>query len=100
MRTLLVSLALALTPAVALAAVRTFKDIVDTIVRLINLAIPVIIAAGLLAFLWGIALYLAAGVDGERKENARRFMIWGVVAIFVMVTFFALAEALKRTFFG
>lgn len=48
-----------------------------------DILIPLAFVLALLFFFWGVARYiLAVGSDG--KEEGRKIMIWGVVALFVM----------------
>jgi hypothetical protein len=53
---------------------------------LINRLIPFIIALTVLIFLWGIFKFVIAGGDGEARKEAQGYIIWGVVALFVMVS--------------
>jgi hypothetical protein len=60
---------------------------VSSIGKLINTIIPLLIGAAVLVFLWGVLKYVLAGSeDPAKKTEARSFMIWGIIAIFVMVS--------------
>ncbi len=64
---------------------------------LINRLIPFIIALTVLIFLWGIFRLVMAGGDGEARKEAQGYIIWGVVALFVMVSVWGLVNILVRS---
>lgn len=66
---------------------------------LVNALVPFFIGAAVVLFLYGIAKYiLAAGDEGERGEGLK-FIIWGVVGIFVAVSIWGFVSLLQG-FFG
>ena len=64
---------------------------------LINRLIPFIIALTVLVFLYGIFRFVIAGGDGEQRKEAQGYIIWGVVALFVMVSVWGLVNILVRS---
>jgi hypothetical protein len=44
--------------------------------------IPIVFTLGLLLFFWGVVKYIWS--EGNGKEEGKKFMIWGVIALFVM----------------
>jgi hypothetical protein len=64
----------------------------ESISRIINLLLPVVIALALLFFFWGLAKFILAAGDEVDKEKGRNMMIWGIVALFVMVSVWGLIE--------
>lgn len=78
----------------------TLDETVRSIGSLVALAIPIAAALALLAFFWGLALYLFN--FGEGKEDAqkkgRNLMIYGILAIFVIVSVFGIARLLQKSF--
>ncbi|MDP2642129.1 MAG: hypothetical protein Q8P21_02475 [bacterium] len=66
---------------------RTFGDIVGIFTDLIKLAVPVIVALALLAFLWGLVKFIfRVGGDEKAINEGKSLMIWGLIALFVMVS--------------
>ena len=91
--------ALALSPLVALAATgqgagQGLAGVLGTLGNLIKIAVPIVISFAVLAFLWGLAMYLWR----EEKEQGKDMMIWGIVGLFVMVSIWGLVNLLKDTF--
>jgi fumarate reductase subunit D len=64
---------------------------------LINRLIPFIIALTVLFFLWGIFRFVMAGGDGEQRKEAQGYIIWGIIALFVMVSVWGLVNILVRS---
>jgi uncharacterized membrane protein YidH (DUF202 family) len=65
----------------------------------INAIIPIIIGLAVLVFLWGLLSYVVSK-DADRQKEARGVMIWGIIAIFVMVSVWGLVGILNQTIFG
>ena len=60
--------------------------------------ITLIIAIGLVVFLWGIVKYVTAGGDESKAKEGRDLMIYGIIALFVMVSVWGLVNILHETF--
>ena len=71
----------------------------DLIIDLINrYVIPLIIGLAVVYFLWGVLKYVTAGGAEEEKGKGRDMMIYGIIALFVMVSVWGLVGVLKGTF--
>lgn len=68
------------------------QTLMQSIGTLINMALPIVVALALLFFFWGLAKYILAAGDDEKKKEGRNIMIWGVVALFVMVSVWGLVS--------
>lgn len=66
------------------------RDILDTL-------LPLIIAAAVVYFIYGVARYVLAG-DEAAKEQAKDRIIYGIIALFVMVSVWGLVNILVNTF--
>jgi hypothetical protein len=83
-------------PMVALAAPRNLKDVIQIFIDYLGYAIPLIFSLAIVAFLWGIAQYFFS--MGEKKEEARQLALWGIIALFVMISMWGLVRILSGTF--
>ncbi len=72
------------------------SSLLDQIGDLIGAAIPIAIALGLLLFIWGLVMYI--GGSGDRKEEGKNKMIWGVLALFIMVSVWGIVAVLGQIF--
>ena len=55
-----------------------------------------IIAAAFVVFLYGIFKFISA--EGDDKQRGRELMFWGIIGIFVMISFWGLVAILQNTF--
>src|SRR3989344_2505513 len=86
-------------PLVALAQTTTsLEGVLAILARLINLAIPVLIGASVLVFIWGLFIYMTNVGDEEKQKEGKSIMIWGIIALFVMFSVFGLVNLLIGTF--
>lgn len=88
-----------LTPALVFAqgtvSTRGIEELLIAIHRVISLSIPVLISLGVLAFMWGVVLYLF----GKNKDEGKSMMLWGIIALFVMTSVWGLVGILRGTLF-
>lgn len=89
-----------LSPFIASAEVaHTLRDLVEMLVDLLNKATGVLVAAALVAFLYGAAYNMLKA--GERGGAAlRQFLVWGIIILFVMVSIWGILNLLQQTLFG
>ena len=70
----------------------------SSVQRIVDLLIPIAAALALLFFFWGLATFILAAGDEEKRKNGKQMMIWGVVALFVMAAIWGIIEWLGRLF--
>lgn len=77
----------------------TLQDILCILYGVIILIAPIIASLALIAFFWGLAMFLFK-FDGKEEEQkkGRAVMVYGVVVIFVMVSIFGIVNLLQRGF--
>jgi TRAP-type mannitol/chloroaromatic compound transport system permease small subunit len=66
------------------------REILDSIQGIVNILIPIAFALAILFFFWGIAKYIWS--SGTAKEDSKKIMIWGVIAIFVMTSIWGIVN--------
>lgn len=90
MKSLVLTVVAFLAPVFVLAQTVDFQPIetaLDDVRGIVDIAIPIAIALAVLFFFWGLAVYIlnASGDPGKREEGRTR-MIWGVIALFIIVS--------------
>ena len=86
-------LALAQTPNLTgLQAILTF------IATTVKTLIPIVFGLAIVFFFWGLVTFLRAAGDPKAQEAGRNQMIWGVIAIAVMISIYGLVAWLQSTF--
>ncbi len=69
--------------------VSQFGDIIEKV-------IPIVFAIAIIYFFWGLVVFLRAAGDPKAQEAGRNQMIWGVVAIAVMLSVYGLVYWLQQ----
>ncbi|MFA6050614.1 MAG: hypothetical protein WC761_05450 [Candidatus Paceibacterota bacterium] len=62
--------------------------------------IPVLVLVGLVTFLAGVVKFVRSGDNEESRKAGRDIMIYGIIVLFVMVSFWGFVGILSQTFFG
>ncbi len=76
-------------PILAFAAVDTSKGaakILKVIGDLTDMSIGILVTLALFAFFWGLVRYLFKLGGSKTPDNGRSLMIYGIIALFVMVS--------------
>jgi uncharacterized membrane protein YjfL (UPF0719 family) len=70
----------------------------QSIGRLVDLALPIVVALALLGFFWGLVKFIFAQGNEESKADGKKIMIWGIIALFVMVSVWGLVRFIGSAF--
>ncbi|MEK7115699.1 MAG: hypothetical protein AAB858_00525 [Patescibacteria group bacterium] len=91
---------LALFPTVAFGArFNNLADLFNFFTNLINQAvIPLFVALAFVWFLWGIVMFVKNATDETKRKEGKQFMIWAVIALFVMISVWGLVGVLTNIF--
>jgi hypothetical protein len=81
-------------PLIAFA--QGIQNVLVTVSNILALAVPILITLAIIGFFWGLVKYLWGGAQGA--EEGKNIMIWGVIALFVMVSVYGLIQLLGGTF--
>lgn len=65
---------------------------------LINSVVPLLFTLAVVAFIWGIIQYFLNPENEEARKKGKSFMIWGIIALFVMISMWGLVNVLSNTF--
>lgn len=76
------------------------RGVVAQIISAINVVIPVLVTIALVLFLWGILRYVYKVGNAHSKETDRQIFLWGLLALFCMVTVWGIVATLCLQFFG
>lgn len=87
-------------PPVVYGEVSSFSDLANLIIRFINWSIiPILMSLALLLFFWGVAKMILEADNEEVRKQGRQFMLWGIIALFIMVSLWSIIYAVQCTFF-
>ena len=91
--TIVIALAV-ITPAVSFALLSGTASLLTAIGGLMNPIIAGLVGLGVVYFFWGMGQFILHAGDPKAIEEGRSKMIWGVVAIFVMVSIYGIISFL------
>lgn len=90
---------LLLVPAIVSAeAPRTFSELADLIVIILDNATAVLIVAGLVAYFYGLSTNILTMGD-ESSQKLKAYFLWGVIILFVMVSIWGILRLIRTTLF-
>lgn len=65
--------------------------------NIISPLVPLLIGVAVIIFLYGVIKTMLAD-GGEKKEEGKSYMFWGIIGLFVMVSLWGLVNVVKGTF--
>lgn len=68
----------------------------NELTNFLNSLIPILITVGVIYFIWGVVMYVIAD-DEEAKSAGKNRMLWGLIGMFVIVTFWGLISVIGNT---
>ncbi len=90
---------LAFAPAFVFAQqLGNIESLVSSIGRLVGIALPIVVGIALLAFFWGLVKFIFAQGSEEAKADAKKIMLWGLIALFVMVSVWGIVRFIGNAF--
>ena len=81
----------------ALVGVQTLLNTLALVNTFLNALIGLFITLAIVVFFYGLIKYLA-GLKGDSGKEGIQIMMWGVIAIFVMVSIWGIIRLLQQTF--
>lgn len=94
-----------LLPVVALAAPvaddtesDNLADLFNQINAVINAIIPFLVGLAVLVIIWGVFNYISGAGDEEKRAQAKQYIVWGVVGVFIMLSIWGLVNVLVNSF--
>lgn len=79
-------------PAIAFAQLGNVTNLIQSVRNIIDILIPLVAALALLYFFWGLAQFILNSADPEAQTAGKNRMIWGIVALFVIVSVWGLVR--------
>lgn len=83
-------LSVILLPTISFAALDGLKGLMNESLGLLNLGIRIIFALALVLFFWGLVQFIMKSGDAKLRDEGKKRMIWGIIALFVMVSIYGI----------
>jgi len=74
------------------------KTLLQEFLKLLGVLVPIITALALIMLMWSAVELIRAGKDEARTEGRKKVM-WGVIALFVLVSVWGIVVVLQGMFF-
>lgn len=86
-------------PLVSFAApLEGIKSIILAGKDIINTLFPALVGLAILFFFWGTAQFILNGSADKSREEGKKKMLWGVIALFVMVSIIGILNFIGNVF--
>ncbi|MCX6757577.1 MAG: hypothetical protein NTZ44_01715 [Candidatus Nomurabacteria bacterium] len=66
--------------------------------NIISSIIPLVMSLAVASFVWGVLKYLMNSDEEKKREEGRQFMMWGLIALTVMVSIWGIVSIFANTF--
>ena len=78
----------------------TFASVVTALVGLLNLLVWLLSGTALVIFLYGLVLYISNGASQKGNTDGKKFIMWGLVALFVIFSLGGILRLMCTAFLG
>ncbi|MFA6006255.1 MAG: hypothetical protein WC764_00810 [Candidatus Paceibacterota bacterium] len=76
------------------------KSILNNIRGIFSIIVPLCVGLALIYFIYGLAEYILVSGEASKKEEGRMRMVWGTIAMFVIISVWGLVNLLQATVWG
>lgn len=75
-----------------------FKGVVDEVISYINILVPILYSLCFVVFFWGLSKFILNSGSAPEVQKGKTYMIWGVTALFVLISLRAIIGILAKEF--
>lgn len=85
--------ALLVAPLAAFAQnLQNLNTLATSTLGVLNIVITIVFVLAILVFGWGVVKYITSANSPDKEKEARQFLWWGVIGIFVLASVFGLVR--------
>lgn len=85
-------------PVVSFSAGEGLKSLLDSLRDLMSKIVPLIFGLSVIYFMWGLSQFILHDAGNEKtREDGKKKMLWGLVALFVFVSIFGILNFISKT---
>ncbi|HEY4509126.1 MAG TPA: hypothetical protein VJC13_02485 [Candidatus Paceibacterota bacterium] len=74
----------------------TFSQTIGYVLEVIRILIPILSAIAFITFFWGLSKFLLNSGKPEEIKNGRSYMLWGILALFILLSFMAIVKFISK----
>lgn len=75
-------------------------NFVNNFIKVLNYLVPFITGFSFFGFVTGVLKYVNAGGDSERLGQGKQFMIYGLIGLLVVFSYWGLAKLIANSYFS
>lgn len=94
----LLSIISILIPSVSFAFPADLRGFISLIMGVLDIVIPILSSLAFLVFFWGVAKFILKAGDTKESQNGRDFMMYGLIALFILLSFLGILQFLSDQF--
>ena len=79
-------------------AISTLDGFITRLNDILNTLVPFIVGLAVFVIIYGIFGYIRHSADEEKRTEAKLFVLWGVIGVFIMVSIWGFVSILVNTF--
>ena len=76
----------------------TIAILLGKLTEILNQIVPILIGLAVFVILWGIFTYITKAGEEEKRAEAKQFILYGVIGVFIMLSLWGLVSILVNTF--
>lgn len=86
--------------AFALTTPKNLTEFVNNFIAMLNPVILFVVSFAFFVFITGLLKYVGAGGDEERLGKAKQLIIYGLLGMLIIFSFWGLASIIAKTYLG
>jgi len=63
----------------------------------LGLLLPILVGVAVIVFIWGLIIFIYKSNDETGRAEGKQRMIWGIIALFVMVSIWGIVGYIRDT---
>ena len=87
-------------PLAAHAQLQKTEEIITKSKNILGIIVVIVFSLALVVFAWGIVKYLTAAGDANKLKEARPFLFWGLLGLFVLAAAWGLIKFIGSELIG
>lgn len=76
----------------------TFHDAIFYVLDVLYILIPILFTLAFIVFFWGLSKFILSSGNQADLEKGKNYMIWGVLALFILLSFRAILSLVSNEF--
>ena len=76
----------------------TINGLLVKIQGILDTVVPFIIGLGVFVIIWGIITYVLHAGEEEKRTEARMYVVWGIIGVFMMLSIWGFVNILYKSF--